>query len=191
MFPVSVRRVVSAEFVVYVLTFLGIHVSTNDENVVFQDAINKEDSSLSLAMKSVSSLTLVVLKLEIIVVLGLLLIVASIILGCIFSMLFRDFMARGPICIPTAPITALTEFFHEDAETNVHSSSVSWYFRSSLRRYLCSCMHIISKLRSVAEAVSSVSRPSLLHLKLRLYSAMILHIIKYFIHWNDCIVKTE
>ena len=52
--------------------------------------------------------------------------------GCIFSMPFSDFWARGPISIPTAPITALTKFFHADAEKNVHPLSVSWYSISSL-----------------------------------------------------------
>ena len=46
--------------------------------------------------------------------------VATIILGCIFSMLFSDFRARGLISIPTPPIVALTEFSHADAKTNVH-----------------------------------------------------------------------
>ena len=49
-----------------------------------------------------------------IVALGLPLNVATIILGCIFSMLFSDFKARGIISIPTPPIAALTEFFHAD-----------------------------------------------------------------------------
>ena len=39
MSPISVRRVVQA--VVYVFTNLGIHVSTDDENVVSRDATNK------------------------------------------------------------------------------------------------------------------------------------------------------
>ena len=55
-----------------------------------------------------------------IVVLGLPLNVATIILGCIFSMLFSDFRARGRISIPTPPIVTSTEFFHTDAETNIH-----------------------------------------------------------------------
>ena len=41
MFPISVWQVVLAEFVVYVFINLGIHVSTNDENIVFEDATNK------------------------------------------------------------------------------------------------------------------------------------------------------
>ena len=57
--------------------------------------------------------------------LGLLLKVATIILGCVFSMLFSDFSARGPISIPTPSIEALTEFSHADAETNVHPLLVS------------------------------------------------------------------
>ena len=51
---------------------------------------------------------------------GLLLKVATIILGCIFSMLFRDFRACGPISIPTPTFVALTEFFHADAVVSVH-----------------------------------------------------------------------
>ena len=46
-----------------------------------------------------------------IVDLGLPLKVATIILGCIFSILFSDFRACGPISIPTPPIVALTELF--------------------------------------------------------------------------------
>ena len=57
--------------------------------------------------------------------LGLPLNVATIILGCIFSILFNDFRARGPISISTPLIAALTEFFHLDAETNVHPLPVS------------------------------------------------------------------
>ena len=37
--------------------------------------------------------------------------VATIMLGCIFTMLFSDFRVRGPISTPTPPIEALTEFF--------------------------------------------------------------------------------
>ena len=97
-----------------------------------------------------------------IVVLELPLNVATIILSCIFSMLFSDFRARGPISIPTLAIAALTEFFHADVGTNVHSLPVSWYFISSLWRYLCSCSHIISMLWSITEVVSSDSWPILL-----------------------------
>ena len=58
---------------------------------------------------------------------GLPLKVATIILGCIFSMLFTDFRARYPISIPTPPIVALKEFFHADAgaERNVPPLLVS------------------------------------------------------------------
>ena len=41
---------------------------------------------------------------------GLPLKVATIILECIFCMLFSDFRACGPISIPTPPIMALTVF---------------------------------------------------------------------------------
>ena len=66
-------------------------------------------------MGSVSSLTLVKLQQEIIAALGLLLKVATIVLGCILSILFDDFKAFVPIGIPTFPTVALTEFFHADA----------------------------------------------------------------------------
>ena len=36
----DVWRVVWAEFVVYIFTDLGIHVSTDDENHVFRDTMN-------------------------------------------------------------------------------------------------------------------------------------------------------
>ena len=58
--------------------------------------------------------------------------VATIILGCIFSMLFSDLRACGSISISTLLITALTEFFHTDAEKNVHPLPVTCYFISSL-----------------------------------------------------------
>ena len=92
-----------------------------------------------------------------IVALGLSLNIATITFGCIFSMLFWDFRTRNPISIPKPPITALTAFFHGDAETNVHPLPVTWYSISSLWMYLCSCMHIMSMLWSIVEAVSSDS----------------------------------
>ena len=59
-------------------------------------------------------------------------------------------------------ITLLTEFFHADAEINIHPLPVSWYFISSLLWwYLCSCMHTMSMLWSTADAVSSSSWPIL------------------------------
>ena len=76
-------------------------------------------------------------------------------------MLFCDFRARVPISISTPSIISLTEFYHADAETNVHPLAVSWYLISFLWRYQCSCMHIISMLWSITEAVSSVSWPIL------------------------------
>ena len=75
--------------------------------------------------------------------------VATIILFCIFSMLFSDFWARCPISIPTPPIAA----------SNVHPLLVSRYSISSLWRYQCYFMHIISMLLSIKEAVSSGSWP--------------------------------
>ena len=71
-------------------------------------------------MSSVSSITYVGLRQMIIVALGLPLRVATIILGCIFLMLYSYFRAHGPISIPTPPIVALTEFFHADAVVSVH-----------------------------------------------------------------------
>ena len=41
LFPNSVWRVIEAEFVVYIFTYLDIHVSTDDLSVVFPDAMNK------------------------------------------------------------------------------------------------------------------------------------------------------
>ena len=112
-------------------------------------------------MRSVFSQTLVGLSQEMIVVLGLPLDVATIILCCIFSILFSDFRAWGPISIPTPPIMALTEFFHADTETKVHPLPVSWYLISSLWMYQCSWMYIMSMLWSIAEAVSSGCWPIL------------------------------
>ena len=71
-----------------------------------------------------------------IVALGLPLKVATIILGCIFSMLFGDFRARGLISIPTPTIMALIEFFHADAVASAHPLLVSIYSISSLCEYL-------------------------------------------------------
>ena len=93
--------------------------------------------------------------------LRLLLKVATIILGCIFSMIFSDFRSHGPISIPTPPIVALTEFSYADAEANVHLLPVSWYLISSFWVYLCSCMHIMSLLWSIVDAVSSGNCPVL------------------------------
>ena len=78
-----------------------------------------------------------------------------------FSMLLNDFRARGPISIYTLPVAALAEFSHADAETNVNTLLVLWYFISSLLVYLCSCTRIMSMIRSIAAAVSSSSWPIL------------------------------
>ena len=93
------------------LHFYLFHVPTNDENVVFWDATSK-------VMRSISSLTLVVLRLP--------LNVATIILGFIFSMLWSGFRDCGLISIPISPILALTKFFHADAKKNVHSLLVRY-----------------------------------------------------------------
>ena len=60
-----------------------------------------------------------------IVALGLPLKVATVILGCILSMLLSDFKALGPISMPTPPTVALTEFFHADTVACVHQLPVS------------------------------------------------------------------
>ena len=46
--------------------------------------------------------------------------VAHIIFSWIFSMLFSNFKAQRPRSIPISLMVALTEFFHVDADTNVH-----------------------------------------------------------------------
>ena len=96
-----------------------------------------------------------------IVSLGFPLNVATIILGCILSMLLSVFNALGPISILTPPTVALTEFFHADIVTIDHPLPVSWYLISFVCVYLCSCMHIMSILCSTADAVSSDSCPIL------------------------------
>ena len=77
------------------------------------------------------------------------------------SMIFSDFRACGSISISTPPIVALTDFFHADAETNVHPLPVSWCLISSLWIYQCSSMHIMSILWSISEAVNSGCCPIL------------------------------
>ena len=51
--------------------------------------------------------------------------VATIILTCIFFILFSDFRDCGPISISPPPIVALTEFFHAVAVASVHPLPVS------------------------------------------------------------------
>ena len=72
--------------------------------------------------------------------------IATINLGCIFSMPFSDFRVRGPISISAPPIVALTGLFYADAVTKVNPLPVLWYSISSLWMNLCSCMHIMSML---------------------------------------------
>ena len=55
-----------------------------------------------------SILSLVLVGLEMIVVIGLPLNVATVLLGWIFSILYSDFRARGPISILTPPMTFVT-----------------------------------------------------------------------------------
>ena len=71
-------------------------------------------------------------------------------------MLLSDFRPRGPISIPISLSRRWQIFFYADAETNVYPLPVSWYFiSSSLWWYLCSCAHTMSRLWSIADAVSS------------------------------------
>ena len=76
-----------------------------------------------------------------IVALGLSLKVATIILGCILSMLLSDFNALGPISIPTPPTVALTDFsMLIQWLASIHCQySDNWYPHCV---YLCSCMTI-------------------------------------------------
>ena len=76
-------------------------------------------------------------------------------------MLLSDFNALSPISMPPLPTVALREFFHADTVASVHPLPVSWYLISSLCVYLCSYMHITSRLCSTADAVSSGSWPIL------------------------------
>ena len=66
-------------------------------------------------MRSVSSGELAGLQIEMIVSLGLPLNVATVILVYIFSVLLTDYSTQRLRSIPTAPMTALTEFFPEDS----------------------------------------------------------------------------
>ena len=86
---------------------------------------------------------------------------ATIILGCIFSMLFSDFKTCGLISIIKPSIVALTEFFHAVTETNVYPLPIPWYLISLLWMYLCSSMHIMFILWSIAETLSSGNCPIL------------------------------
>ena len=69
---------------------------------------------------SISSLALVGLLQDMILAQGLLLNVAHIILSWIFLVLFSDFKVCGLRSIPRPPMTALTEFFHADAQKNIN-----------------------------------------------------------------------
>ena len=109
-----------------------------------------------------------------IVSLGLPLKVATIILGWIFSMLFTDFRACGPISIATPPIVTMTEFFHTDAVACVYPLPLSWYLISSLCVYICPLMHIMSILWSMADAVNPGSCPFL-------YKFLTLNVVIYIV----------
>ena len=49
-------------------------------------------------------------------------------------MQLNDFRARRRRSIPTLLMTVLTEFFHADAETDIHPLPVSWYLISGSLR---------------------------------------------------------
>ena len=105
-----------------------------------------------------------------------------IILSGVFLLLSRDFRVCGLRSITTPPMTALTEFLHENTETNVHLLSVLWYFISTLLWwYLCSCMHTMSMLCSTTDAVSSTSWPILFKVLMLnvAISNLLLHLSKF------------
>ena len=122
-----------------------------------------------------------------IIVLGLPLNMATIILGCIFSMLLNDFRACGLMSILTHTIAALTEFFYADAERNVHPLPVSWHFISSLWRRLCSSTYTMSMLWSIADALPSGRWPILrkvLTLSVTIYTVL-LHLSNFCFSLNS------
>ena len=100
-------------------------------------------------------------------------------------MLLSDFEALGPIRIPIPPTMALTEFFHADTVASVHPLPVSWYLISLLCVYLCSWMHIMSMLCSMANAVSTGSCPILFKvLVLNVIICIVcLHFSNFFCSW--------
>ena len=112
-------------------------------------------------MSSVSSFIYVGLNQEMIDALGLPLKIATIIPGCIFSILFSEFRTRLLISIPTHRIVALTEVFHADTVASSHPLPASRYLISSLCVYQWSWMHVMSILWSIADTVSSCSCPIL------------------------------
>ena len=74
-------------------------------------------------------------------------------------MLLSYFNALGPISMHSPTTVDLAVFFHADTVASVHPLPVSWYLISSLRVYLCSCIHIMPILCSTADAVSAGSWP--------------------------------
>ena len=146
---------------VSVLTNLGIHVSANDENVVFRDTTSKrglliikgdefifftdigravagDDCCAGVAIKSSYHHP-----------------------RLYFLYAIMWFRARGSINIPTPPIVELTDFFHADAAASVNPLPESWYLISSLWVYLRFWMHIMSMLWSMVDTVSSGCCPIL------------------------------
>ena len=78
--------------------------------------------------------------------------VPTIILDCIFSMLFSEYRACGPISIPTPPIVALKEFFpwrHWDKRPSIASIVIFNIFAMNI-----SGTHIMPMIIYVAGAVS-------------------------------------
>ena len=80
----------------------------------------REESSLYKVMMSISSLVLVELEQEMIIVQRLPLNEAHIILGWIIYMLFSDFKSWGLGSIPTLPMTALTVFPCRCRQMSIH-----------------------------------------------------------------------
>ena len=70
-------------------------------------------------------------------------------------------MLLVPISIPSPPTVVLTEFFRAGTVASVHPVPVSWYLISLVCVYLCSCIHIMSILCSMTDAVSSCRWPIL------------------------------
>ena len=121
-------------------------------------------------MRLVSSLKLVRLK-WMIIALGLSLNIATIILNCIFSMLFRDFRTRGLISIPTVPIVALTEFFHAGVVADVHLLPLSWHLISSLWKSI----HGITNIDYPSNSTCTCKKPRGNNIFCRLLQGLWLH----------------
>ena len=99
-----------------VFPYLGIHVSANDENVVFRDATHKRGqlifTNFGRAVTGDKCCTQVAIK-------------SSYPHSWVYFHYLVIFRACDPICIPTPPIVALKEFSHADVVANVHPLPVS------------------------------------------------------------------